>query len=273
VIHLNSSFSHTVLGDTGLKVHRLGLSCTYRPGKKTIFKALDHGLNYFFFYGFDGQLIKTLRDVLPNEREKYVLSTGAYNLFFTHTSIRKTLEKRLRQLKTEYIDVFMLLGVTKPKHFPESAFEELYKLKDEGKIKAVGMSCHDRKFAGKMAQDSKLDVLMIRYNAAHRGAEKDIFPYLKNHNPGVVGYTATRWGYLIRRNKKWPKERKIPTAEQCYRFVLSNPDIHVCLTAPSNMKHFEENIAALEKGPLSDDEIKFMVEYGDVVHHTKKWFM
>ena len=127
---MDENFSHSILGNTGMSVYRLGLSATYWPGKKTIYKALDEGMNYFFFYGFDKQMIKVLRDVFKNNRERYIISTGAYNLIIGHTNLHKTLEKRLRQLGTDYIDVFMLLGVTKPKEFPENLREELYRLCD-----------------------------------------------------------------------------------------------------------------------------------------------
>mgnify|MGYP002399651182 CR=1 FL=1 len=114
---------------------------------------------------------------------------------------------------------------------------------------------------------------MARYNAAHRGAEQDIFPHLQKHNPGLISYTATRWSYLLRRPKNYPKDGRIPTAGECYRFVLSNPDVDVCLTAPYNEKQLLENIKAIQAGPLSEDDMNFMRRFGDIVHHTKKWFM
>ena len=267
------NFLETKLGDTGLKVHRLGLSASYWPGKKTIYNAIDKGINYFFGYGFDNQMISVLRDVFKKERERYIIATGAYNLLVAHQNLRKTVEKRLRQLKTDYIDIFLFLGVTKPGHFPEYLREELRKLKKTGKVRYVGMSCHDRQFAGKLTAENELDVYMIRYNAAHRGAEHDIFPQLTAYNPGVVSYTATRWGYLIRRNKNWPKNRPIPTPGECYRFVLSNPHVHVCMTAPTNTRQFEENIAEVSKGPLNKEELSLVKKYGDLVRHTKKWFL
>ncbi|UCC74881.1 MAG: aldo/keto reductase [Gemmatimonadota bacterium] len=266
-------FLHTTLGSTALEVHRLGLSASYRPGKKTIHRAIDEGINYFFAYGFDTQMTRTLRDIFRNERERFVIATGPYNLLWGHTSLRRTLEKRLRQLRTDYIDVFLFLGVAKPKHLPENVREELYRLREEGKIKFVGMSCHDRKFAGELAADGALDVFMIRYNAAHRGAEQDIFPYLEQHNPGVVSYTATRWRYLLKRPRDWPKDGRIPTAGLCYRFVLSNPHVHVCMTAPSNLEQLEENLAAVRRGPLDEEEMRFMQEFGNAVHRMGKWFM
>jgi predicted aldo/keto reductase-like oxidoreductase len=58
-----------------------------------------------------------------------------------------------------------------------------------------------------------------------------------------------------------------------YRFVLSNPHVHVCLTAPSNVRQLEEDLAAVRQGPLSEEEMQFMREFGDAVHARKKWFM
>ncbi len=270
---MNHDFTHATLGNTGLRVHRLGLSATYRPGRKAIHKAFDAGINFFFCFGFDSQLIKALREASPGRRDDYVIATGAYNLIYGHQSVRRTLEKRLRQLRTDHIDLFLFLGVLKEKEFPDTVREELYRLRQEGKVRSVGISTHDRSFAGRLAAAGELDVLMIRYNAAHRGAEQDIFPHLERYHPGLVSYTATRWRYLIRKARGRPEDQPIPTAGDCYRFVLSNPHVDVCLTAPSNLSQLEENIAALGNGPLSEDEMAFMRRFGDVVHHTKKWFM
>ena len=266
-------FAHATLGQLGRRVFRLGLSGTYRPGMEVIHKALDAGVNYLFCYGFDGQIIRTVREMPAARRENVLVATGAYNYLWTRQDLRKTLEKRLRQLRTDYIDVFHFLGVMKPAQFPEPLREELRRLKEDGRVRAVAMSCHDRKFAGELAEQGALDVLMIRYNAAHPGAEQDIFPHLERHHPGVVSYTATRWSFLLRRPKGWPIDGRIPTAAMCYRFVLSNQHVDVCMTAPSNGKHLEENLAAIQQGPLSDEEMRFMREFGEAVHRRNQWFM
>jgi predicted aldo/keto reductase-like oxidoreductase len=88
-----------------------------------------------------------------------------------------------------------------------------------------------------------------------------------------VSYTATRWGYLLRRTKGWPKDGPIPTAGQCYRFVLSNPHVDVCLSAPRSEREFAENLAAVRQGPLPEDEMEFLRSYGDAVHRAAGWFM
>jgi aryl-alcohol dehydrogenase-like predicted oxidoreductase len=267
---MDDTFFNTTLGKTGLKVYRLGLSGTYRPGKKTIYKAIDEGINFFFYFGIDTQMVAVLKDVIKHDRDKYVIMTGANNFMVGHFNLRKALEKKLRKLNTDYIDIFGYLGVTKEADLKDDILEQFSRFKDEGKIRFAAISSHDRKLAGKMAANGALDVLMIRYNAAHRGAETEIFPHLQLHNPGLISYTATRWRYLTRRTDGWPKDERIPTAGDAYRFVLSNPHVHVCLNAPSNIKQLNHNLEAFNRGPMSEDELAFMRRFGDLVHHKAK---
>jgi aryl-alcohol dehydrogenase-like predicted oxidoreductase len=266
-------FQHTALGSLGRKVHRLGLSASYLPGRKAIYRAFDEGINFFFCYGFDFQMVHALRELSGSKREDYVLATGAYNLLWGYPSLRRTLEKRLRQLRTDYIDIFLFLGVMGKETYLGRVLEELCRLREEGRVRASGISTHDRKLAGHLAAAGALNALMMRYNAAHRGAEQDIFPYLECHNPAVINHTATCWRRLLRRPRGWPENGRLPTAGMCYRFVLSNPNVHVCLTAPSSLQQLEHNLAAVRQGPLAEEDMQFMRDFGDAVHHTKKWFM
>jgi len=269
---MNEDFLHATLGRTGRRLFRLGLSASYRPGRQTVHAALDAGVDYFFCYGFDGQMIGVLKELPRSQRERIVIATGAYNLVWWHADVRRSCEKRLRQLKTDYLDVFLFLGVLHAKELTDRARDELFRLRDEGKVRAVGISTHDRRFAAEMAQKGDLDVLMIRYNAAHRGAEHEIFPHLQDHDPGLVSYTATRWTRLLRRPRGWQKDLPVPTAGMCYRFVLSNPHVDICLTAPANARQLEENIKAIREGPLSAEAMQYMRDFGDAVHRRAKWF-
>lgn len=266
-------FQPRILGSTGINVSPLGLSASYLPGRKTVYAAAEEGINLFFSFGFDVQMMRALRELMTPHRDRFVLVTGAYNYIWRAQDVRKAFEKRLRQFRTDYIDVFLFMGVMKPAEFTPKVQEDLLKLKDEGKVRAIGLSCHNRPLLGKLAGGGAVDTLMLRYNAAHRGAEGDIFPHLAAHGPGVIGYTATRWTALLRRPKTWPKDARIPTAGECYRFVLSNPHVHAVLTAPRNERELRENVAAVRRGPLNDEDTKFMCEFGDAVHNQRKWFM
>ncbi|MGB2867091.1 MAG: aldo/keto reductase [Bacteroidota bacterium] len=267
------TFQPRPFGNTGMSVTPLGISASYLPGKKAVYAAVEEGVNLFFSYGFDAQMKRALRELTPGCRDKFVLVTGAYNFRWWAQDLVKAFEKRLRQFNTDYIDVFLFMGVMKPGEFTPRVQEQLMRLKEQGKVRAVGLSCHDRTFLGSFATSGTVDALMLRYNAAHRGAEQDIFPHLSAHNPGIISYTATRWTYLLRRPKGWPKNSRIPTAGECYRFVLSNANVHVALTAPRSERELRENIAAARKGPLDEDDMRFMREFGDAVHRQQKWFM
>jgi len=216
----DQNFTHTTFGKTGLKICRLGLSASYRPGKETVLKAIDEGINFFFCYGFDTHMTHALRDAMKGKREQFVVATGPYNLLLGHTDFRRTLEKRLRQLRTDYIDVFLFLGVLKEKHFPPRLREELYRLREEGKIRAIGISTHNRKFAGQLISEGALDAIMMRYNAAHRGAEQDIFPNLetapsRRHqlHRHSLGIPSQKTQNLARRMAVFQRQAN------CYRFV------------------------------------------------------
>lgn len=266
-------FLRVPLGALRTPVCRIGLSASYLPGRETIRKALDEGLNYFFFFGVDYQLIRVLRGLPPARRSELVLATGAYNYLICHQNLRRTLEKRLRQLRTDYIDLFHFLGVTKPKQFTPEVRDELAAVRASGLVRGVSLSTHDRKFAAQLAREGVVDAIMIRYNAAHRGAETEIFPHLAPDTTGVVSYTATRWTALLRRPRGYPKDGRIPTAGMCYRFVLSNSNVHVCLMAPSNLRQFETNLADIRRGPLAEDDMQFLRDFGDAVYRQHKYFM
>ncbi len=56
------------------------------------------------------------------------------------------------------------------------------------------------------------------------------------------------------------------TAGECYRFCLTSPHVDVVLTGPRNVEELRENLRAVEQGPLSPDDERWMREFGRVVH-------
>ena len=128
----------------------------------------------------------------------------------------------------------------------------------------LAVSIHDRPRAGRLAEDSILDLLMIRYNAAHPGAERDIFPHLDKRNPNVVAYTATSWRKLLKSPKNW--DGQVMTAGDCYRWCLSNPHVDVTLTGPASTQQFDENLKSIQRGALTSEEDTWMRSFGRAVH-------
>ncbi|MGD8438032.1 MAG: hypothetical protein PVJ70_10305, partial [Syntrophobacterales bacterium] len=125
------------------------------------------------------------------------------------------------------------------------------------------LSSHNRRLFPKLAKEDIFDIFHVRYSAAHRGAESQTFPYLEGKNrPGIVSYTATRWGQLLQK-KNMPPGETAPAASDCYRFVLSHPAVDVCMTGPKNLQQMRQALKILDLGPLGDVELKRMRKIGD----------
>jgi aryl-alcohol dehydrogenase-like predicted oxidoreductase len=255
-------FTHRELKVVGKKVFRLGLAANYGIDEAGIRSAFDRGINYVYLTP-RGKMAGPLKDALAKQRDKIIVAAGP-TLGWFGGSVRRSAERTLKKLGTDYIDVFQLNWVGVGARWSDGTLTELRHLKESGKVKSLGISIHDRERAGRLAEDSPLDQLMIRYNAAHPGAERDIFPHLEKRKPHIIAYTATCWRKLLKRPSKW--EGKVPTAGDCYRFCLSSPHVDVVLTGPASSAQLDENLAALDKGPLRPDEDTWMREFGKVVH-------
>jgi predicted aldo/keto reductase-like oxidoreductase len=139
-------------------------------------------------------------------------------------------------------------------------------LKEEGLIRFIGISSHNRRLFPVLAEQGEIDVFHLRYNAVNRGAEEDVFPHLPvQDRPGIVSFTATRWGRLLNQ-KKMPPGEKAPTARDCYRFVLSNPHIDICMMGARTGEQMRENLKVLDDGPLSEAEMVHMRKIGDYLY-------
>jgi len=278
----STTFSRTRLPMVNKQVFRMGIAGNYGLDSSDIAFAADRGANYWLWGAGFKKVTQGIKEVIQQEREKHVVAMLGYGVL--GWQVRKSVENGLRKLNTDYLDVFKLGWLGRTSFYNGSVVDVLLKLKEEGKIKAMGTSIHDRKRAGRLCLDSDIDVFMIRYNAKHTGAEEDIFPHLAKRNPGIVSYTATAWRQLITPLKKpvemppWPGEAPsdVPplTPEMCYRFVLSNPHVHLALTGPKDRDQLIQNLKALEKGPLNPDEMAWVREYGRQVHtnHRMDYF-
>jgi aryl-alcohol dehydrogenase-like predicted oxidoreductase len=276
---IQSDFEFRVLPVIEKQVFRMGIAGNYGINSSDVKWAAEHGANYWVWGSSFKKVTAGIKEVIRKDREKNVVALLGWGFF--GWQVRQSVEKALRKLNTDYLDVFKLGWLGRTSTYSQGVIDSLLKLKQEGKIKAIGTSIHDRKRAGKLALDSELDLLMIRYNAKHTGAEVDIFPHLKKRNPSVISYTALAWQQLIKPMKDlemppWPdnkEEAKIPplTPELCYRFVLSNPYVHLVLTGPKNREQLMMNFRAIQQGALTPEELDWIREYGKLIKSKKKF--
>ena len=256
----SGDFLHRDVPALGKRVFRLGLSGSFGLDEAGWREALER-VQYVFLS--PRMPFAPLRDALRRDRDRYVVAAGPMLGYFPG-AFRRAVEKVLRQLGTDYLDVVQLYWMGRMSALTGAVQEELVRLRGEGKVRAVGASIHDRLRAGRLAEDSILDLLMIRYNAAHPGAERDVFPHLARRRPAVVAYTATAWRRLLRAPRGWTGPAMTPG--ECYRFCLTSPHVDVVLTGPRDVTQLRANLEAAERGPLDPGELERVRAFGRAVH-------
>jgi len=268
----DDGWKKVTLGRTGLVTSRLGLGSSYGIDAPDVERAFERGINYFYWgstrtEGFG----RGLTAIARKRREDAIIVVQSYARFGTF--VASSFEKALRQLAIEYADVLLLGLWNSPP--PERVLASAHALVEAGKARHVIVSCHHRPTFEKYIRDPRYGAIMLRYNAAHRGAEREVFPKLAEAArdgvalPGVVAYTATRWTALIDPQFTPPGE-KTPLATDCYRFALSRPEVNVCIAGPRNGADLDQAMAALDLGPMSEDELAWIRRVGDHVHAKAK---
>jgi aryl-alcohol dehydrogenase-like predicted oxidoreductase len=258
-------FKRVKLGRTGFSVTRLGIASSYGTDEAMIEEAVAHGVNYLYWGALRTQrMAEGIKRVARKNRDDLIVVV--HTMARTVSSINRVVRKSMKRLGVDYLDV-LLLGMGGYPQTPRlRLIEHADTLKDDGVIRALAISSHHRLLFPKLEETKHFDIFHVRYNAAHRGAETDVFNGLpKAGGPGIVSFTNTRWGSLLNPANMPPGESP-PSAADCYRFALSYPHVHVTVCGPNSMKQLKEDLSALELGPMSEEELERMRRIGDYVY-------
>jgi len=166
------------------------------------------------------------------------------------------------------VDVLTFYYVEQPAEWaeicaPGGALEYCEAARREGRVRLLGLTSHQRRLAAEAARSGRLDMLMFRYNAAHRGAETEVFPVTTSLGLPAVVYTCLRWGALPRGTPDDPPDFAPPPAPLWYCFALQHPAVTVALMAPDNRAELDEDLAVLgATGPLPEAEYERLAAHG-----------
>lgn len=264
-------------GRTGLDVTPLGLSALgirfddIRAGlTPDMVEAAyyEHGITTFFVTWQMTSLAEGVsRLIRAGHRDKLLLISAA--TIPSGASVHRVWERNARALGADTIDVFLLGWVQARWCFSMGVLSAMRALQAEGKIRALGYSAHSFALAARLAREFNPDVLMIRYNASHRGAEREVFDTLGPERPAIIAYTATRWGMLLKPLPKHGFPTPMAPAE-CYRFALSHPCVDVALCAARTPEELRDDVAGALQGPLDETRLQEVRRFGDAVHATAR---
>ncbi len=182
-----------ILGRTGLKVGRLGVASGYGMPAAAIEEAFERGCNYFTWgtviKGYSAYMRQALKNIVAKgQRDRLVLAafTYAHNNFLTE----RLLARGLKSAGLDHADI-LILGYFSRKP-PRRLIDGALRMKERGLARFIGLSSHNRKLLGELAGSGEFDVMHLRYNAAHRGAETEIFP--------LSGGRTAAWDRVLHRH-------------------------------------------------------------------------
>lgn len=305
---------YRTLGKTGITVSEIGFGAWAiggdawgpvedRTSIEALERAIDLGITFIDtadVYG-DGRSESVVAPVLKGRRDQLVISTKG-GLMGHHRDPKKgavydepskvvaACEASLRRLQTDYIDVYFCHIWWDNDQETEAFLAAFEQLKREGKVRAAGVSTDGIEHIKHYNQHGTLDVIQIDYSILNRGPEKEIFPYVQEHEIGVVARGPLKMGLLtgkfsrqstfpdgdIRHN--WPKEewfgkslaqvdelRTLERGDQtlgqlALRFVLSHPAVSVAIPGAKTPAQVEQNAAASRRPLISADDLEQIQE-------------
>jgi len=254
------------LGRSGLNVSRLGLGSSFGAPVSAYREAFDRGVNYFYWGSLRRSMMaEAIREISRTQREEIVVVIQSYAR--SAAWMEHSLERALKRLQIDQADV-LLLGW----HNDAPSDRLLDRARDlvrRERVRKIALSSHRRTLFPGLLDVSDYSIWHLRYNAVHRGAEEEVFPWLKGaareSRPGVVTYTTTRWGHLCD-PARIPEGEAVPSGTDCYRFALSRPEVDLCLAGPDDAEQMKLAVDALARGPMDDEELAWMRRVGDAIY-------
>lgn len=273
----------------GLFVSRHGAS--FEQAKAATLRALELGVNYIDTAPGYADSEEVLGQVLGDMQQPVMLSTklgGRPQPFLPQDKacLLQSVEESLKFLKRDYIDILMIHEPDRPgqydwwtdwQNYRGPVLEVLAELKQQGVIGHLGLGGTTAYEMANIINTGHFDVVLTAFNYSllWREAERAVLPAAKAQNMGIVigsplqqGALARRYDDEVRDGAPWlsPPRRAqlqalytfldeidIPLPELGLRFVISNPAIACVLMGARSPEEVEQNVAAVEKGPLPAD--------------------
>ena len=302
---------YTTLGRTGLRVSIMGVGCggPSRLGLNTgssekesiaiIKHALVSGINFIDtaeFYKTEKIVGKAVKGF---DREKLVLSTKKSTWKnIGSEGVQKSLEQSLKNLGTDYIDIYHLHGVILQDYdyLTSEIVPILHDMRDQGKIRFIGITerfnqDQQHSMLQRALQDDFWDVMMVGFNILNQSARDRVLAKALEKNIGILVMFAVRLALsrpkrlkecikeLIQKKQINPSEIDVNNplgfllheggakslVDAAYRFCRYEHGTDVILSGTGNLDHLKANIKSLLRSPLpQEDLLKLKAIFKDV---------
>ena len=295
------------LGNTGLDVSVLSFGASSLGAEfrkidlneaiKSVHVALDHGMNLidsspYYGRGLSESLLGFALDGIP--RDSYYLCTklGRYaptHFDYSAMRVRESIDISLERMRTDHLDIILCHDIefVDMKQIWEETIPELQKIKQEGKIKHIGVSGYPMKIFREAAANSEIDII-LSYNhyTLQNTMLLDIVDEMKSQGIGVMN--AAPFSARLLTNAPLPVWHKatdevrevckkaadhctaagVDIAQLALQFSVANPEMTTCITGSANPNRVAQWCEWLEK-PLDEQLVN---EVQDILKPIHNWF-
>jgi aryl-alcohol dehydrogenase-like predicted oxidoreductase len=171
-------------------------------------RAVELGVNWVdtaavYGLGHSEELVAQALKSVPESERPYVFTKcslvwdggGDISNVLEKNSVKRECEESLRRLQTDVIDLYQIHW-PRPDEYIEEGWEAMAELKDEGKVRHIGVSNFDVSQMERIGEIAPVETLQPPYNMLNRGVEEEILPYCGENDIGVIVYSPMRSGLL-----------------------------------------------------------------------------
>jgi LSD1 subclass zinc finger protein len=251
---------YRTLGKTGLKVTTVGFGCMITSDQSVVEKGADLGINYFdTARGYQGgNNEKMVGAALKSKRKSLVISTKTHA--GTKEQALQDLDTSLKELGTDYVDIWYLHGKSTPAELTDDLLEAQQIAKKAGKTRFVGVSTHGghkELIPGMIAKAPHFDVVLATYNFTMNTDLDAVFETATKAGLGIVAMKVMAGGSKPGRGKPNPVLTREGAMLSALKWVLKNKNIHTTIPSITDMEQLDENMRAFSN-QFSDVDQKIL---------------
>ncbi len=255
---------YRTLGRTGLKVTSVGFGCMITSDASVIERAAEAGINYFdTARGYQGgNNERMVGAALKSRRKQVYISTKTHGK--TKQAALADLETSLRELGTDYVDIWYLHGIGDPAQLTDEVIDAQQTAKAQGKIRFTGLSTHSNQAAVIQGaiRNGKIDVVLAAYNFTMYKTLEPALQAAAEAGLGVVAMKTMAGGFRKARpgtdlHARLSREGAMLAA---LKWVLRNPNVHTTIPSMTDLDQLEENLKAMTQ-PFTEADQQLLAEH------------
>jgi hypothetical protein len=248
---------HRTLGKTGLKVTSVSMGVMNCSDPAVLQRAFELGINFYdtadCYMG--GRNEEMVGKVFEGKRQQVLLQTKVHDS--DEKKMRASVERSLRRLRTDYIDVLIWHDFHTAKEVSDPRlFEFMTKMKKEGKARFTGFSSHSgmASLLNEASKSGTHDVALVSYNFTHSKSLKDAVALAAKSGIGIVAMKTQAGGY------KKEKMGGLNPHQAALKFALMDQNISCAVPGVTTIEEIEE-CATVMRTLLTEQNIDELKKY------------